>query len=327
MSQNERGAAMHSGSAEDTVPLIVRKKSIEFARSLFGNPFFASLALTFTTGKIVVNRVCGASWVTALRSGLVGMFAYVFGCYLIHMLSESSNADTSGTDNYGTVQSLKIFAAVMAWLAVTWVILAVTVLNREGRVDFKIPLWSQLLENWRSFVQNLADNSTLIEGTGLFGWPYLVLYLLIPAVFLRKSNLAFPRFFGMKTSKPALPFVAVYGAGFVAVRGIHVKSLLTLLFVIVWPALGEEFLYRGIVQRVLSGCTKNPVTGIVFASFLFALSHIPAYVLGSSLPPILAWSSLLPVLFTSFFWGYGYYRTGVLWPWILIHAVSNLNGL
>lgn len=180
--------------------------------------------------------------------------------------------------------------------------------------------------NWRVFVQNLVDNSTLIEGTGLIGWPYLVLYFLIPAVFLWKRSSAFPRFLGMKASIPAIPFVVLYALAFLFIRGSSIRNLLTLLFVLAWPALGEEFLYRGIVQRVLSGYTKNPITGIVITSFLFALSHIPAYVLGSSLPPILGWSSLLPILFTSFLWGYGYYRTGVLWPWIFIHAVSNLVG-
>jgi membrane protease YdiL (CAAX protease family) len=40
----------------------------------------------------------------------------------------------------------------------------------------------------------------------------------------------------------------------------------------------------------------------------------------------LAWSSLLPIMATSFLWGYGYHRTGVLWPWVFIHAASNLVG-
>jgi hypothetical protein len=41
----------------------------------------------------------------------------------------------------------------------------------------------------------------------------------------------------------------------------------------------------------------------------------------------LRWSGLLSVMLTSFFWGYGYHRTGALWPWIFIHAASDLVGL
>lgn len=61
-------------------------------------------------------------------------------------------------------------------------------------------------------------------------------------------------------------------------------------------------------------------------SFLFALSHIPAYVIAGSGLVVLRWSGLLSVMLTSFFWGYGYHRTGVLWPWIFIHAASDLVG-
>jgi Arc/MetJ family transcription regulator len=50
----------------------------------------------------------------------------------------------------------------------------------------------------------------------------------------------------------------------------------------------------------------------VATSFLFALSHIPAYVIAGSGLVVLRWSGLLSVMLTSFFWGYGYHRTGVL---------------
>jgi len=97
-----------------------------------------------------------------------------------------------------------------------------------------------------------------------------------------------------------------------------------LLAVLIWPAFGEEFLYRGILQQALLGIVKKPATAIVLTSVLFTASHIPIYVFAASGPALLGWSALLPIMLTSFFWGYGYYRTGVLWPWVFIHAVSNL---
>ena len=55
----------------------------------------------------------------------------------------------------------------------------------------------------------------------------------------------------------------------------------TLLAVTVWPAFGEEFLYRGTSTSLL-GMVKKPVTAIVLTSILFAASHIPIYVLAAS---------------------------------------------
>lgn len=71
---------------------------------------------------------------------------------------------------------------------------------------------------------------------------------------------------------------------------------------------------------------KKPVTAIVLTSVLFAVSHVPIYVFAASGSVMLGWSALLPIMLTSFFWGHGYHRTGVLWPWILIHAISSLVG-
>ena len=96
------------------------------------------------------------------------------------------------------------------------------------------------------------------------------------------------------------------------------------MFVLIWPGLGEEFFFRGVIQRQLVKTIGNPVTAIVLTSFIFAVSHIPIYIIGYSYSPVRLGSALLPIMFTSFFWGYGYYRTGVLWPWVVIHALSNL---
>ena len=89
---------------------------------------------------------------------------------------------------------------------------------------------------------------------------------------------------------------------------------LPLQFLLTGPA--EELLFRGIVQGVLRRA-YGVVPGIVFASALFALFHVPS----------LTGDSLLPVLFILFLSGaalgtlYEYSRT-LLVP-ILVHALWN----
>lgn len=170
------------------------------------------------------------------------------------------------------------------------------------------------------------QSNQYIEGPGLLGWYNLLLYVFIPLIVLWKSNFRLPGFFGAKTSIAALPFAAVYTIAFIFIKGISITNLLTLTFIIVWPALGEEFLFRGLIQRVFTKVIKNPITAIVLTSILFTANHIPIYLFEYTGSSVTAFSSLLPVMLTSFFWGYGYYRTGVLWPWILIHALSNIVG-
>src|SRR5690606_2753480 len=78
------------------------------------------------------------------------------------------------------------------------------------------------------------------------------------------------------------------------------KSISTLLAVLIWPAFGEEFLYRGVLQQALLGMVKKPVTAIVLTSVLFASSHVPIYVFATSGPVVLGWSALLPIMMMSF---------------------------
>jgi membrane protease YdiL (CAAX protease family) len=289
---------------------------------LFTNPFFLLLSALFVLGKLATNLVMGASWVNALRSGLMGFMFYILACYIVFILS----VPTDERPSEDKVRLGNCFRRIVVLFLFLLLILSIHVMNSYSIISIKIPIWSQISAAWDAFVSKLAQNSAYIEGTGLFGWPYLLLYVLAPALILWKSDVEFPKFFGSKTSRAALPFVAIYVLAFVFVKGITITNLLTLIFVLIWPALGEEFLFRGVIQRLLIKITGNPVTSIVLVSLLFAVSHIPVYLFGYSHSVVGLISALLPIAFTSFFWGYGYYRTGILWPWILIHALSNLVG-
>ena len=84
-----------------------------------------------------------------------------------------------------------------------------------------------------------------------------------------------------------------------------VKGLLVnLLMIALIPALGEEFLFRGLVQRIFTEWTRNHHAGVWIGAVLFSLMHfqyyglIPRILLGACFGYMLVWSRSmwLPVL-------------------------------
>lgn len=86
--------------------------------------------------------------------------------------------------------------------------------------------------------------------------------------------------------------------------------LLTMLLIAVLPALGEELVFRGIVQKQTAELFKNPVAGVWCAAIIFSLIH---FQFGGFLPRV-ALGAIL---------GYTYLWTGNLWVPILVHFVNN----
>jgi membrane protease YdiL (CAAX protease family) len=69
------------------------------------------------------------------------------------------------------------------------------------------------------------------------------------------------------------------------------------LMIAILPALGEEFLFRGVIQRLFSDWTRNKHMGVILAAFLFSFIHfqfygfIPRFLLGLYFGYLLVWSS------------------------------------
>lgn len=86
--------------------------------------------------------------------------------------------------------------------------------------------------------------------------------------------------------------------------------LFNLFMIAVLPALGEELLFRGVIQRILSDLTRNIHWGIWLSAALFSALHlqffgfIPRMVLGAMFGYLLVWS-------------------GSLWLPILAHFLNN----
>lgn len=87
---------------------------------------------------------------------------------------------------------------------------------------------------------------------------------------------------------------------------------LALLFIVVavFPAIGEELLFRGVVQNVFQGWMRNHHVAIWLAAFLFSAIHLQFY-------------GFLPRMVLGALFGYIYWYSGNLWYPIVAHFVNN----
>jgi uncharacterized protein len=85
---------------------------------------------------------------------------------------------------------------------------------------------------------------------------------------------------------------------------------LNVLIIAVLPAISEELLFRGVLQRIFYGFFRSPHTAIWATSFLFSFIHLQFY-------------GFVPRLILGLSFGYLYYWSGSLWLPMLAHFVNN----
>jgi membrane protease YdiL (CAAX protease family) len=90
--------------------------------------------------------------------------------------------------------------------------------------------------------------------------------------------------------------------------------LVNVVVVGVLPAIGEEFVFRGIVQRIFSKWTRNAHLGIFIAAFLFSAMHIQFY-------------GLFPRFFLGVLFGYLLLWSGSIWLPVFGHFVNNASAV
>lgn len=93
--------------------------------------------------------------------------------------------------------------------------------------------------------------------------------------------------------------------------GEYILSLVLLAFI---PAVMEEMLFRGSLQQVMTGWTKNAFAGIFITSVLFSAVHASFY-------------GFLPRLFLGMVLGYIYYYGNNIWLNIWAHFFNNALAL
>jgi membrane protease YdiL (CAAX protease family) len=96
---------------------------------------------------------------------------------------------------------------------------------------------------------------------------------------------------------------------FLTFDGVGGLIYVVIIFVII-PALGEELLFRGVLQKIFINWTKNPHVGIWIAAFFFGLLHMQFY-------------SFIPIMLLGAMFGYIFYWSNSLWLPIMGHFINN----
>ena len=86
--------------------------------------------------------------------------------------------------------------------------------------------------------------------------------------------------------------------------------LINILMVALIPAIGEEFLFRGTIQRILVEWFKNEHLAIWLAALLFSLMHYQ-------------FLGLIPRVLLGALFGYLFVWTGSIWMAVLAHFINN----
>jgi membrane protease YdiL (CAAX protease family) len=86
--------------------------------------------------------------------------------------------------------------------------------------------------------------------------------------------------------------------------------LLNLVLIGILPGIGEELIFRGIIQKQFGLILKNPIPAIWISAFIFSAIHFQ-------------FEGLLPRMALGVVLGYLYYWTGNLWVPIIAHAFNN----
>ena len=106
----------------------------------------------------------------------------------------------------------------------------------------------------------------------------------------------------------------VWGPSLARFKLSPLEGLGILLFT-AWP---EEFLFRGVLQNLLSRSFKNQWAGLIVASVIFGLSHILH-------KPFPNWKYVILATIAGLFYGHAYIKTRSLVPGALVHGLVDIS--
>jgi uncharacterized protein len=92
-------------------------------------------------------------------------------------------------------------------------------------------------------------------------------------------------------------------------------AVVGITFFTAWP---EEFLFRGVLQNLLSRTFKNQWAGLAIASVIFGLSHILH-------APYPNWKYVFLATIAGLFYGHVWMKSGSLFPGALVHALVDVS--
>lgn len=295
----------------------LRVKSEQFYTELLSSKTFLTFLLIYSLLKIFSNIYYGANYFTALRSGLIGLAAYLFGFYIINLFAKGKDK----TDDFFKINS-KVAKSSLIFSALYFLFLFVQIIDNLQRSEIisGLPILTYLPGyNWliTMISSNAPDQLEIIIKGSIF-------YILIPYVFLKLINYDFRGLLSLKNTRASWPILGIYTVLFLT-NGTGLNKLGRLLQGILHPALSEEFFHRGIVFRAWANIVDSTALSLIGGSLLFSLIHFPTYYYtmyeGQLLMTI---ANMADTFITGMLWAYGFRKTGTLLPWILIHALSNM---
>ena len=297
------------------------KKLLRFYRRLACHPVPIIFSLLFVSAKVWANTTYGGNAVNGLRSGLVGILVYALALGSICLLSEKPMGDRFAVQN---LESRQIKIGALLTVIVYLFILGSIVdrLQRQGLMSGHplfsfIPGWTL----WHDFFVEFPGG--YMTANILRSLPFFVLIptLVLHRLGVKKGGLGFVG----GDLKPAIPFLVIYMGAFLS-GGVTMERWIFLAYAIMYSGFQEEFFFRGVMQPLFIDITKQPIWGIGLSVCLFALLHIPDFAFRVYPTVPLAISAVASTGLFGSLMAYGVYRTGMLWPWILIHALSNVVG-
>jgi membrane protease YdiL (CAAX protease family) len=88
------------------------------------------------------------------------------------------------------------------------------------------------------------------------------------------------------------------------------RFLINLFMIAVIPAIGEEFFFRGIIQRIFTDWFRNHHLGVIIAAILFSFMHFQ-------------FLGFIPRILLGILFGYLLVWTGSIWVPVLAHFINN----
>jgi membrane protease YdiL (CAAX protease family) len=224
--------------------------------------------------------------------------------------------------------SLVIFSVIGGLLAATVYGFNPTEINNLG--DPKMIKGMKLLQLFSALglfivpplVYGLFTAKNPIENLGLskvnapFNYLLVLVLMVVLTPFLSwvielNANMIFPEFLSgieawMRSSESKAELLT---KAFLTFDGIG-SLILVMVIVAIVPAIGEELLFRGVLQKLMIRWTKNPHVGIWIAAFLFSALHLQFF-------------GFFPRLLLGALFGYLFLWTNSLWVPILGHFINN----
>lgn len=146
-------------------------------------------------------------------------------------------------------------------------------------------------------------------------WVILILVVAMPfmnQLVLWNENMTLPSFLSgiEEWMKEREDIAAGLTESFLLVEGIP-GFLVNILMIAIIPAFGEEFFFRGILQKLFGKWFKSTHLAVILASIIFSALHFQFY-------------GFFPRLVLGLIFGYLYAWSGNLWYPIIAHLINNL---